>query len=371
MIVDSTALPEQVVRDVLASAFQSAGQRCSALRCLYLQEDIAPAILPMLQGAMDALTMGNPWALSTDIGPVIDAQAQANIADYIAQARSEGRLVKELSAPQTGTYIAPTVLRVAGIAQMPREIFGPVLHVATFPAQALDKVVQDINATGYGLTFGLHSRIDDRVQSLVAQIHAGNIYVNRNQIGAVVGSQPFGGEGLSGTGPKAGGPQYLARFTQMPAPVAGAKDIRADEAVVQSALRDAPQPQALGAETLPGPTGESNRLIRYARPPVLCLGPSAATAQAQAQSIRAVGGLAVEAPGLDPAALTRLQGFSAVMWWGDSAQARTLAQHLSQRAGPILPLICDAPDAAHAQFERHICIDTTASGGNAQLLAGA
>ena len=371
MIVDSTALPEQVVRDVLASAFQSAGQRCSALRCLYLQEDIAPAILPMLQGAMDALTMGNPWALSTDIGPVIDAQAQANIAAYIGQARSEGRLVKELSAPQTGTYIAPTVLRVAGIAQMPREIFGPVLHVATFPAQALDKVVQDINATGYGLTFGLHSRIDDRVQSLVAQIHAGNIYVNRNQIGAVVGSQPFGGEGLSGTGPKAGGPQYLARFTQMPPPVAGAKDITTDEAVVQSALRDVPQSQALGAETLLGPTGESNRLIRYARPPVLCLGPSAATAQAQAQSIRAMGGQAVEAPGLDPAALTRLQGFSAVLWWGDSAQSRVLAQHLSQRAGPILPLICDAPDAAHAQFERHICIDTTASGGNAQLLAGA
>ncbi len=371
MIVDSTALPEQVVRDVLASAFQSAGQRCSALRCLYLQEDIAPAILPMLQGAMDALTMGNPWALSTDIGPVIDAQAQANISAYIAQARSEGRLVKELSAPQTGTYIAPTVLRVAGIAQMPHEIFGPVLHVATFPAQTLDKVVQDINATGYGLTFGLHSRIDDRVQSLVAQIHAGNIYVNRNQIGAVVGSQPFGGEGLSGTGPKAGGPQYLARFTQMPPPVAGAKDITTDENVVQSALREVLPSQALGAETLPGPTGESNRLIRYARAPVLCLGPSVATAQAQAQSIRAMGGQAVEAPGLDPAALTRLQGFSAVMWWGDSAQARTLAQHLSQRAGPILPLICDAPDAAHAQFERHICIDTTASGGNAQLLAGA
>ena len=371
MIVDSTALPEQVVRDVLASAFQSAGQRCSALRCLYLQDDIAPAILPMLQGAMDALGLGNPWTLATDIGPVIDAQAQANITDYITHARAEGRLIKELSAPKTGTFIAPTILQVEGIGQMPHEIFGPVLHVATFPASALDKVVQDINATGYGLTFGLHSRIDDRVQSLVAQIHVGNIYVNRNQIGAVVGSQPFGGEGLSGTGPKAGGPHYLARFTQMPPPVAGLEDSTTDEAIVQNALREAPASQALGAEILPGPTGESNRLIRYARPPILCLGPSAATAQAQARSLRTMGAQAIEAPGLDPAALTTLQGFSAVLWWGDNAQARVLAQHLSQRKGPILPLICDMPDAAHAQFERHICIDTTASGGNAQLLAGA
>ena len=371
MIVDSTALPEQVVRDVLASAFQSAGQRCSALRCLYLQEDIAPAILPMLQGAMDALALGNPWTLATDIGPVIDAQAQDNITDYIAHARAEGRLIKELSPLKTGTFIAPTILQVEGIGQMPHEIFGPVLHVATFPASALDKVVQDINATGYGLTFGLHSRIDDRVQSLVAQIHAGNIYVNRNQIGAVVGSQPFGGEGLSGTGPKAGGPQYLARFTQMPPPVAGLEDSTTDEAIVQNALREAPASQALGAEILPGPTGESNRLIRYARPPILCLGPSAATAQAQARSLRTMGAQAIEAPGLDPAALTTLQGFSAVLWWGSNAQARVLAQHLSQRKGPILPLICDLPDAAHAQFERHICIDTTASGGNAQLLAGA
>jgi len=373
MIVDSTALPEQVVRDVLASAFQSAGQRCSALRCLYLQDDIAPAILPMLQGAMDALSLGNPWAMASDIGPVIDCQAQSNIAAYINQARAEGRLIKELLAPKTGTFIAPTILQVEGIGQMPREIFGPVLHVATFPASALDKVVHDVNATGYGLTFGLHSRIDDRVQSLVAQIHACNIYVNRNQIGAVVGSQPFGGEGLSGTGPKAGGPQYLARFTRMPAPTAAgaAEDRTSEEALVQQALRDALPPQVRSVQSLPGPTGESNRLISYAKPPILCLGPSAATAKAQARSIRTLGGQWIEASGLDPAALTNLQGFSAVLWWGDNAQARILAQHLSQRKGPILPLICDLPDAAHAQFERHICIDTTASGGNAQLLAGA
>ena len=371
MIVDSTALPEQVVRDVLASAFQSAGQRCSALRCLYLQDDIAPAILPMLQGAMQALALGNPWEIATDIGPVIDAQAQTNIAAYIDQARSEGRVIHALLAPKAGTFIAPTVLRVEGIAQMPREIFGPVLHVATFRASALDQVVQDINATGYGLTFGLHSRIDDRVQSLVGDVHAGNIYVNRNQIGAVVGSQPFGGEGLSGTGPKAGGPQYLARFTKTPAPLSPPEDHTQDEAKVQHALHNAPPSPALSAQTLPGPTGESNRLLNFARPPVLCLGPSAAAAQAQAEMLRAMGGQAIEVAGLDPAALTRLQGFSAALWWGDIAQARLLAQHLSLRNGAILPLICDQPDSGHAQFERHICIDTTASGGNAQLLAGA
>ena len=166
----------------------------------------------------------------------------------------------------------------------------------------------------------------------MAQIHVGNIYVNRNQIGAVVGSQPFGGEGLSGTGPKAGGPHYLARFTQMPPPVAGLEDSTTDEAIVQNALREAPASQALGAEILPGPTGESNRLIRYARPPILCLGPSAATAQAQARSLRTMGAQAIEAPGLDPAALTTLQGFSAVLWWGDNAQARVLA--LLQRQSP-------------------------------------
>ena len=373
MIVDSTALPEQVVRDVIASAFQSAGQRCSALRCLYVQEDIAPVILPMLQGAMDLLAMGNPWSISTDIGPVIDAQAQTNIATSIAEARAEGRVIKELIAPKSGNFIAPAVLRVDGIAQMPREIFGPVLHVATFPASALDDVVGQINATGYGLTFGLHSRIDDRVQTVVEQVRAGNIYVNRNQIGAVVGSQPFGGEGLSGTGPKAGGPMYLARFSAMPAPksaaVDGATVGAADAVSVQQALKQLTPLGVLGAQSLPGPTGESNRLVQYSRLPVLCLGPSAATAYAQAESLRALGGQAVEAPGLDPAALGRLVGFSAVMWWGDRNFARVLAQNLAQRDGPILPLICDHPDGGHAVLERHVCIDTTASGGNVQLLS--
>jgi RHH-type proline utilization regulon transcriptional repressor/proline dehydrogenase/delta 1-pyrroline-5-carboxylate dehydrogenase len=230
-------------------------------------------------------------------------------------------------------------------------------------------VVQAVNATGYGLTFGLHTRIDDRVQAVVDALHVGNIYVNRNQIGAVVGSQPFGGEGLSGTGPKAGGPAYLARFTRAPAPEAPAEDRTTTEAEAQAALRSPRTAIPQGAQVLPGPTGESNRLTTQARLPILCLGPSAATAMAQAEQIRALGGLAVEAPGLDPAALTRLQGFGGAIWWGDAPGARARAQALATRKGAILPLITDAPDAGHALMERHICIDTTASGGNAQLLA--
>ena len=370
MLVDSTALPEQAVRDILAAGFQSAGQRCSALRCLYVQEDVAHDVQEMLFGAMDELTLGDPWDLATDVGPVIDGAAQQGIQDYIAAARSQGRVIKEMAAPLAGTFVGPTVIRVTGIEQMPREIFGPVLHIATFAAGQVDAVIDAVNATGYGLTFGLHTRIDDRVQRVVERLRVGNTYVNRNQIGAVVGSQPFGGEGLSGTGPKAGGPEYVPRFTLQAAPVAGVEDKVTTEADVAAQLRLTPQafgaPQAL---VLPGPTGESNRLTAVPRAPVLCLGPSAATAAAQAQAIRALGGRAVEASGLAPDALSRLQGFSGVMWWGDAAGGRTRVRILADRPGPILPLIGGMPDLAHAMLERHVCIDTTASGGNAQLLA--
>ncbi len=370
MLVDSTALPEQAVRDILASSFQSAGQRCSALRCLYVQEDVADTVTEMLFGAMDDLALGDPWHLATDVGPVIDTQAQAGIRAYIDAARTEGRILKELPAPTEGTFIAPTVLSVRGIEDMPREIFGPVLHIATFKASEIDAVIATINATGYGLTFGLHSRIDDRVQRIVEGLHMGNTYVNRNQIGAVVGSQPFGGEGLSGTGPKAGGPHYMTRFTKAPAAAAtpdGATTTQADTARALSAPWPKAAPQTLD---LPGPTGESNRLTLTARAPLLCLGPGRAAALQQAQAVRALGGHAVEAPGLDPQALTTLQGFSGALWWGDADTGRTFAQALGRRPGPILPLIA-APDAGHACLERHLCIDTTASGGNAQLLAAA
>ncbi len=372
MIVDSTALPEQAVRDVLASAFQSAGQRCSALRCLYLQEDIAETVQEMLIGAMDELTIGDPWHLSTDIGPVIDAEAQSGIRAYIEAARAERRVLKELHAPRKGTFIPPTVLRVKGIEDMPREIFGPVLHIATFRAADLDKVVAAVNATGYGLTFGLHTRIDDRVQKIVEDVHAGNLYVNRNQIGAVVGSQPFGGEGLSGTGPKAGGPNYLPRFTRSAADAASEDGASTSAAAAQAAIATAALEER-SDETLelPGPTGESNRLALSARAPVLCVGPGVAAADRQAQAIRALGGRAAVAPGLPPEALATLAGFSGAIHWGSPDQARPYAQALASRPGPILPLIGGLPDLCHARLERQVCIDTTAAGGNARLLSEA
>jgi RHH-type proline utilization regulon transcriptional repressor/proline dehydrogenase/delta 1-pyrroline-5-carboxylate dehydrogenase len=369
MVVDSTALPEQAVRDILASAFQSAGQRCSALRCLYLQEDVAETVTRMLFGAMDELALGDPWHLATDIGPVIDAGAQADIAAYVAEARAEGRVLKELATPAGGHFIAPAVIRVPGIAAMPREIFGPVLHIATYPAGGLAAVIAAVNATGYGLTFGFHSRIDTAVQEVVENVHAGNIYVNRNQIGAVVGSQPFGGEGLSGTGPKAGGPHYLARFTVAPVPEAAPDGAATTGDEAARLIAAAARPPAAEPQDLPGPTGESNRLHHAPRAPLLCLGPGAATARAQADAVCAQGGIGIAAPGLPPEALARLDGFSGAIWWGRPADARGHAQALAARTGPILPLIGTLPDAAHATGERHVCIDTTAAGGNARLLA--
>ena len=368
MMVDSTALPEQAVRDILASGFQSAGQRCSALRCLYLQKDVAVGMEEMLFGAMDDLALGDPWDLATDVGPVIDETAAGGIRAYIEVARAEGRVIKEIAAPKGGTFVGPTVIRVTGIEQMPREIFGPVLHIAHFKASDIGRVVGAVNATGYGLTFGLHTRIDDRVQEVVEALCVGNVYVNRNQIGAVVGSQPFGGEGLSGTGPKAGGPHYLLRFTAAAAPDAAADATVTTPDQVRRTLNTPGHPPQPTVLDLPGPTGESNRLTSLPRAPVLCLGPGVQVAHAQATAMRALGGQAVEAPGLAPDVLTGIAGVSGAVWWGGSATARAYVTALSARKGPILPLITDLPDAGHAVLERHTCIDTTASGGNAQLL---
>ncbi|MCV2881875.1 bifunctional proline dehydrogenase/L-glutamate gamma-semialdehyde dehydrogenase PutA [Actibacterium sp. XHP0104] len=368
MIVDSTALPEQTVTAIVESAFQSAGQRCSALRCLYLQEDIAQNVVHMLQGAMQELGLGDPWNLSTDCGPVIDATAQADIQAHVDRARAEGRLIHQIKAPTTGTFVGPAMIRVDGINDLGREIFGPVLHVATFAADELDQVIDDINATGYRLTFGLQTRIDDRVQHVTDRIHAGNIYVNRNQIGAIVGSQPFGGEGLSGTGPKAGGPHYLPRFGANP-PVQAATEW--DQSAPPKTLGPASAPPSAVSLNLPGPTGESNRLTMTARPPVLCLGPGADAAADQAATVARLGGAAIQAASaLNPEALTTLAGISAVLWWGDAAMARAYVQALAARKGPIVPLITGRPDAAHVLAERHVCIDTTASGGNVDLLGG-
>ncbi|WP_420862959.1 bifunctional proline dehydrogenase/L-glutamate gamma-semialdehyde dehydrogenase PutA [Algirhabdus cladophorae] len=331
MIVDSSALPEQVVRDVLASAFQSAGQRCSALRCLYIQEDIAAEIKTMLFGAMDLLEVGDPWAKSCDIGPIIDTTAQKKITDYVAKSK----ILKAISAPQSGCFVGPVALEVTGIADLKEEVFGPVLHIATYQADALPKVISDINATGYGLTFGMHSRIDSRVETAVQGVQAGNIYINRNQIGAIVGSQPFGGTGLSGTGPKAGGPNYLNRFRATPALL----DL---DPVIH----------------LPGPTGESNTLHIKPRGAFFCAGPTDADRHAQKALVHGHG-----CP-----VTSNMADAHAVLFWGEADAACELRQTLAAQDGPIVPLIVERDIDAWWFEEHHVCIDTTAAGGNAALL---
>ena len=215
MIVDSSALPEQVTRDVMSSAFQSAGQRCSALRVLFVQEDVADGMIGMIAGGLGALEVGSPDDLRTDVGPVIDADAKKALDDHLAWLDKNAKRIARLDLPaeaKNGTFAPPAMYEIRSLSQLNRENFGPILHVVRFPAEGLGKVIEDINATGYGLTLGLQSRIDSTRDFVEENARVGNLYVNRNQIGAVVESQPFGGEGLSGTGPKAGGPHYVARF---------------------------------------------------------------------------------------------------------------------------------------------------------------
>ncbi|WP_421864521.1 bifunctional proline dehydrogenase/L-glutamate gamma-semialdehyde dehydrogenase PutA [Motiliproteus sp.] len=420
MIVDSTALPEQVVRDVLASAFQSAGQRCSALRMLYIQEDIADSLLEMLFGAMDELKLDNPWLLSTDIGPVIDQASKDKIDNHCAAFAAQGRLIKQLPIPAQGTFVAPAVIRLDSIDQLEQEIFGPILHVATYKANELDQVIDKINARGYGLTFGLHTRVDNRVDHIISRIKVGNLYVNRNQIGAVVGSQPFGGEGLSGTGPKAGGPHYVARFRleqRDPINVAGeAKAI--DSNALEQALAQIGQRQvewsqqadkqaklkalfgdrvdelntdAFDAELMPGPTGELNRLSSSARGTLLCLGPDSDSARDQAILALAQGNAAVVVTPntealtgqaaelglplvaidgqLQAEALGSIQGIAAICSYAEDQQLKAYRQVLAQRDGELLALITERNAPERLVLERHLCIDTTAAGGNASLIA--
>ncbi len=436
MIVDSTALPEQTVRDVLASAFQSAGQRCSALRILYIQKDVEKKMLEMLRGALAALRVGDPWDISTDVGPVIDDEAKSSIRGYVEAMAEQGRAIATLDAPQDGRFVAPTVLRVKGIGDMEREVFGPVLHVAGFDADEIDAVIAAINRRGYGLTFGLHTRIEGRVQHVVDGIHAGNIYVNRNQIGAVVGSQPFGGEGLSGTGPKAGGPHYLRRFRKSgqgafdntPTPqgggVRGGGANQPDSAVSATTLTNkmplpapdwATRPDRIailrkhlrgkgaaamaavasldfGQVDLPGPTGEANTLSLVPRGRVLCLGPDADTLLAQTiQALGAGNAVLAAAPGA-PAILSALIGkglplaavdgavdaerlqtapVDVAAFSGASEEMRALRRALAAREGPIVPLVSEVLYPAAYAHERAVCVDTTAAGGNASLLASA
>ncbi|WP_339769105.1 bifunctional proline dehydrogenase/L-glutamate gamma-semialdehyde dehydrogenase PutA [uncultured Paraglaciecola sp.] len=218
MLVDSTALPEQVVDDVIQSAFLSAGQRCSALRVLYVQHDIADGLLNMLKGALDTLKLGRPWELSTDIGPVIDEKALVNLQGHCIKMTKEAKFVARGKVPEDGHggyFMQPHIFEIEHINQLEREVFGPVLHVIRYDTKDLEQVFQDINDTGYGLTLGVHSRLKAFADKVYANTHVGNTYINRNMVGAVVGVNPFGGQGLSGTGFKAGGPHYLLRFTKL------------------------------------------------------------------------------------------------------------------------------------------------------------
>ena len=354
MIVDSSALPEQVVQDVMMSAFDSAGQRCSALRVLCLQADIADAVLQLLHGALAESRLGNPSALDIDIGPVIDAAARERLEAHVAAMRAQGMKVTQMPLPTStqallarGTYVVPTIIEIDALTRLQHEVFGPVLHVLRYRRDDLDDLIAAINATGFGLTLGVHSRIDETIARVTSQARVGNVYVNRNMIGAVVGVQPFGGEGKSGTGPKAGGPLYLRRLMackavtrvdgcgghdqvgasasrgsdghglapSMPAMPAPPPALQAwlrrhgraidlvGAAVESMALSPSPDPPRPGVSTvptattglppghllLPGPTGERNSLWLAPRGSVLCLASSPAMLLRQMEAACASG----------------------------------------------------------------------------------
>ena len=387
MIVDSTALPEQAVQDIIRSAFQSAGQRCSALRILYLQNDIYDQFLEMLFGAMDELKLGDAWNLDTDVGPLISKSAKLDIQAYIQDAANNGSLLKttKTGVLPDGHYLAPSVISVSGIESLETEVFGPVLHVARFGADDLSQVVTNINQSGYGLTFGLHSRIDKRADQLSQLLNVGNIYINRDQIGAVVESQPFGGENLSGTGPKAGGPNYFQRFTKYQIRQNGStlppspNSIGLDE--LQALIDSIPLSRTLLSKSrMPGPTGEENILYEYGRGIILCLGPSSDQVKEQ-QAVALKRGcipvaVCAEAEGeyaikgqLPRDLLMALNGVDLVVSWGNASDSSKIRQALAAREGRIVRFVCDDSLASACITERLVCRDTTASGGNVSLLA--
>ncbi|MET0682200.1 MAG: bifunctional proline dehydrogenase/L-glutamate gamma-semialdehyde dehydrogenase PutA [Casimicrobiaceae bacterium] len=370
MIVDSSALSEQVVADALVSAFDSAGQRCSALRLLCVQDDVAPEMLTMLEGAMRELAVGDPRRLAVDVGPVIDEDARAALAAHVARMRAAGLRVVEMVLPAEcarGTFIAPTLVDLGGIEglkHLEREVFGPILHVLRWRRGNLPTLVDAINATGYGLTHGIHTRIDETVATILARIKAGNVYVNRNIVGAVVGVQPFGGHRLSGTGPKAGGPLYLRRL-----------------------VRNAEMPVPTSAVRLPGPTGESNTLEFHPRGVVLCVAGDERTLVAQAKAALALGNrvMMLRAP-CALAARDRLEPVEVVLTDkvdpalvdvvlldASADRARRVRAEFAMVPGSIVPVVQCGRDG-HCDWtrlvvERTVTVNTAAAGGNAALLS--
>jgi RHH-type transcriptional regulator, proline utilization regulon repressor / proline dehydrogenase / delta 1-pyrroline-5-carboxylate dehydrogenase len=407
MIVDSSALPEQVVQDVLVSAFDSAGQRCSALRVLCLQDDIAGPTLALLKSAMAELRIGDPGQLATDIGPVIDPVAQGALLAHLDAMAAAGCPVHRLALPAdctAGSFVPPTLIEIADLGQLPGEVFGPVLHVLRYAADRLPALVDAINATGYGLTLGIHSRIDETIRLIVDRARVGNIYVNRNMVGAVVGVQPFGGEGLSGTGPKAGGPLYLPRLVdcgrlppaalglapRAPTPLLAALAEwaagRGQTRLAGRCVEDG-RHSLLGLELkLPGPTGEDNRLHFAARGRLLCRASRADQLLSQLSAVLATGNQAVveDRPAarqwlgqLPPAIAAAIAwqpagdfaGLAGVLGAGDAA----LRQALAAGDGALLPVFQPLrPDGVYPLHrllvERVVSVNSTAAGGNTTLL---
>ncbi|MEO6564640.1 MAG: bifunctional proline dehydrogenase/L-glutamate gamma-semialdehyde dehydrogenase PutA, partial [Casimicrobiaceae bacterium] len=368
MIVDSSALPEQVVQDAITSAFDSAGQRCSALRLLCVQDDVADTILPMLRGAMAELAVGDPRDLANDIGPVIDAEARDVLGDHVARLRAAGAAIEQAALPPataSGTFFAPTLIELTDVAQLSREVFGPVLHIVRYREGALSALLEAINAPGYGLTHGIQTRIDETVDFIGARVRAGNVYVNRNIVGAVVGVQPFGGDGLSGTGPKAGGPHYLRRL------------VRETEVIAPDALNR--------ATLLPGPTGEANTLTLHPRGRIACIATDALALALQVRTAHALGNTVLLAPSPMAESIARDTGArceivadplasapDAVMFDGPAAAVAVLRHRLAAQDGALVPLLLardGAYETARLVCERTLAINTTAAGGNASLLS--
>ncbi|MVW59008.1 trifunctional transcriptional regulator/proline dehydrogenase/L-glutamate gamma-semialdehyde dehydrogenase [Massilia sp. NEAU-DD11] len=402
LVVDSSALPEQVVQDVLSSAFDSAGQRCSALRVLFLQEDIADKTIKMLKGAMQELRVGVPDRLSTDIGPVIDKEAQQNLLGHIERMKATAKQHFSLVLPDVllsqGTFVPPTMLEIGSMSELKREVFGPVLHIVRWRRSELGKVVDTINATGYGLTLGVHSRIDETIEFITTRAHVGNIYVNRNIVGAVVGVQPFGGEGKSGTGPKAGGPLYLKRLQKDAAPLLrhARRSNNALDGLLAWACANGHGDIANLAhgymETtldgvridLPGPTGERNQLDFVPRGTVLCAPNGTASLLNQLAAAFATGNRALVLTETLPAlpiavkehvrfiTAQELDGSDFAMALVEQGLAGDLQARLAARPGAIVGIVDTRLGEPVALWrlvaERALCVNTTAAGGNASLM---
>ncbi len=363
MIVDSSALAEQVVGDVINSAFDSAGQRCSALRILCLQDDIADRTLAMLKGALRELSVGRTDRLDTDVGPVITAEAQGVIDKHIAQMKERGRTVEQIvlrGDASHGTFVPPTIIEIDSIADLTREVFGPVLHVLRYKREQLPQVIDAINASGYGLTFGLHTRLDETVAQVTAKVQAGNLYINRNMVGAVVGVQPFGGRGLSGTGPKAGGPLYIGRL-------------------VTSGF--ASSLQSGDHLTLDGPVGERNVYALHPRGTILAVPATPEGLAAQVSVILETGNtaLVVAAPGLRDGGpqsdkvrwidrIGEANGIAGALVEGDAAQIGNVQRDIASLGGPIVITQANRYRREWLAEEVSVSTNTTAAGGNAALM---